>query len=181
MKGVIFTELLDMMDEAFSPDLTEQIIEEAELPSGGAYTSVGTYDHREILRLVEILSRHAQVPIPDLVYSFGKHLAGRFIATHPEFLTNAYNTFDLLSSIEDHVHTEVRKLNPDAELPTFETEQPDESTLVMTYSSSRPFADLAAGLIQGTIEHFAETIDIERESISTHNPTIERFTLIKCS
>lgn len=179
MKGVIFTEFLDMIDEAFSPELTERIIEEADLPSGGAYTSVGTYEHEEILKLVEVLSRHAQVPVPDLVFSFGKHLAGSFIASHSEYFKNHRNTYDFLSSIEDHVHVEVRKLNPDAELPTFQTERIDESTLVMIYNSSRPFADLAAGLIAGTIEHFGEAIDIDRESVNARNPTIERFTLTK--
>ena len=40
MKGIVFTEFLEMVEDQ----------------SGGAYTSVGTYDHNEIFRLVNCLS-----------------------------------------------------------------------------------------------------------------------------
>ena len=47
MKGVVFTEFIEMVEDKFSADIADQIIEEADLPSGGVYTSVGTYDHAE--------------------------------------------------------------------------------------------------------------------------------------
>ena len=45
MKGVIFTEFLEMVESHFSPEMADRIITAARLPSGGAYTAVGTYDH----------------------------------------------------------------------------------------------------------------------------------------
>ena len=38
MKGVVFTEFLEMVEDIFSPDIADQIVEEADLPSGGVYT-----------------------------------------------------------------------------------------------------------------------------------------------
>jgi len=44
MKGIIFTEFLEMVEDRFSPEIADRIIEAADLPSGGAYTAIGTYD-----------------------------------------------------------------------------------------------------------------------------------------
>ncbi len=52
MKGIVFTEFLEMVEEKFSPELADRIVEEAELPSGGVYTTVGTYNHGEMIKLV---------------------------------------------------------------------------------------------------------------------------------
>ena len=35
-----------------SSDIADKIIVESDLPSGGAYTTVGTYDHEELLTLL---------------------------------------------------------------------------------------------------------------------------------
>jgi hypothetical protein len=86
-------------------------------------------------------------------------------------------TFDFLSRIEDHVHAEVRKLYPDAELPTFETRLSDSGTLEMTYRSRRPFADLALGLIQGCLKHYGEDVSIEQVDLSDDGRTHVCFTL----
>ena len=87
------------------------------------------------------------------------------------------DTFDFLSQIEEHVHTEVRKLYPDAELPVFETVRLDEDTLEMTYRSGRPFADLALGLIQGCADHYGEDVAVDQEDMSAEGRTHVRFTL----
>ena len=73
MKGVVFTLLLDMVDDTFGPAVTEQIISASDLPSGGVYTAVGTYDHAEIVALVTNLSKETELSVSALVHTFGKH------------------------------------------------------------------------------------------------------------
>jgi len=51
MKGVVFTEFLDMVEAKFSADMVDDIIDDAKLASGGAYTAVGTYPHSEMVAL----------------------------------------------------------------------------------------------------------------------------------
>ena len=63
MKGIVFREFLEMVEEAFGMDVADQIIEESDLPSGGAYTSVATYDHHEILTLVGKLVRPGEAEL----------------------------------------------------------------------------------------------------------------------
>lgn len=159
MKGVVFTEFMELVEDKFSFEMADQIIEASELESGGAYTAIGTYDHHELLKLVTHLGEFAGAPVPDLVRTFGHHLADKFATGFPAFFENT-DLFTFLESVEDVIHVEVRKLYPDAELPRFETERKDESTLLMKYESSRPFAELAMGLIQGTIDYFGETAEV---------------------
>ena len=43
MKGIVFTEFLEMVEEKYGLEMVDDIIENANLQSHGAYTSVGTY------------------------------------------------------------------------------------------------------------------------------------------
>ena len=51
MKSIVFSEFLDMVDEKFSIEMSERLVDEVKPPSGGAYTTVGTYDAQEIVDL----------------------------------------------------------------------------------------------------------------------------------
>lgn len=44
VKGVVFNEFIDMVETQFSLGLTNAMLERANVPSGGAYAAVGTYD-----------------------------------------------------------------------------------------------------------------------------------------
>ena len=50
--------------------------------------------------------------------------------------------------------------------------------MTMEYSSKRPFADLAEGLINACIEHFGEPVDVQRENLSADG-TAALFTLTR--
>ena len=180
MKGVVFTEFIEMVEDKFSPDIADQIIEASDLESGGIYTSLGTYHHGELVQLVSHLSETTEIAIPDLIKTFGQHLAVRFAAGFPQFFAEK-GLFDFLENVESYIHVEVRKLYPDAELPTFVTERDGDNSLVMNYSSTRPFSDLAYGLILGCVEHYDETVEVRYEDTSNGSGrgTAARFTLTR--
>ena len=164
MKGIVFTEFLEMVDDTFGIEVTEEIIQQSPtLSTGGAYTAVGTYPHEEIVAMVIALSKATQTPVPVLIEAFGKHLFGALAKSHPEFLDKAQNLFDFLDLIENYIHIEVKKLYPDAQLPNFETISKAEHSIEMIYRSERSMADLAVGLIQGASEKFGEPVDVTLE------------------
>jgi len=180
MKGIIFTEFLEMVEKKFSPDMADKIIEASKnLSTDGAYTAVGTYHHSELIELVSHLSEEVDVDVPMLVEAFGKFLFERFVVLYPNFFTEDQTTFGFLDLIENHVHVEVKKLYPDAELPTFDTTLFNENHLEMIYQSKRPFAPVAYGLMQGCIDHYKENITIEREDLSGGENKHVKFTLTK--
>ena len=177
MKGIVFSEFVEMVETRFGAEVADAIITAGQLQSGGIYTAVGTYDHHEMLALIDGLSDRTGMPPGELVRAFGAHLFGRFAELYPTFFGDVGSAFDFLSRIEAHVHSEVRKLYPDAELPTFDISRPDADTLELVYRSRRPFADLALGLIQGCSSHFGEEIAIEETDLSGGGRTQARFVL----
>jgi len=177
MKGVVFTEFADMVEQRFSPEMLDSIIEDAHLPSGGAYTAVGTYPHEEMVALVSALSSRSGTAVPELLRAFGEYLFGRFVKGYPAFFEGRTDAFSFLAGIEDVIHAEVRKLYPDAELPRFEVEHHDDHRLVIIYSSGRHFEDLAEGLIAGCISHFGRSATLRRETLGEGPQRRERFLL----
>ena len=183
MLGIVFSEFIEMVETEFSEDVADQMIEAVEesLDSGGSYTAVGNYDHGEMLTLVTKLSEITDVPVPALVETYGRHLFGRFHTRYPVFFEGIDNSFDFLQGIEDRIHAEVRKLYPTSELPGFELPENGAERMVMDYSSKRPFAPLAYGLIQGCIDHFGERIDVDYQDLSDGQGTKARFVLSKAA
>lgn len=167
MKGIVFTEFLTMVEDSFSLDMVDTIIEKSDLPSGGSYTSVGTYSHTEIADLVTNLSKESDIPIPLLLKTFGTYLFHSLARAYPEFVSKTNDPLDFLEMVETYIHIEVRKLYPDAELPTFICSRPDsEDTLHMIYESNRHMEDVCEGLIIGSLEHFENQCSITREKLS---------------
>jgi hypothetical protein len=179
VKGIVFTEFLDMVEDRFTPEVADRMITAAAVHSNGAYTAVGTYDYHEIMQLVAQLSTLTSMPVPELLHTFGMHLFGRFVMTYPTLFSGVTSAFSFLERIEDHIHAEVRKLYPDAELPMFVCDTSTPGRLTMLYRSSRPFADLAEGLIAGCIAHFGESILVHRDNIANSHGTHVRFVLTK--
>lgn len=165
MKGLIFTEFLEMVEDGMGYDTVDQLITESNLPSGGAYTAIGTYDHSEMVTLVMGLSKKTSIPVPDVLHAFGQYLFGTFQKSYSTFLDAAPDAFTFLESIEKYIHVEVKKLYPDAELPRFHTRRKNEKLLEMTYYSDRRMSDFALGLIEKTFEYYKEKATIHRNYI----------------
>lgn len=85
MKGVIFTEFLTLVEQEFGMAVVDAIVQESNLETGGAYTSLGTYDHRELLSMVGRLAEETGLPASELVTSFGRHLIGAFTKRYSAF------------------------------------------------------------------------------------------------
>ena len=177
MKGMVFTEFLEMVEAKFSADMVDDIIADSDLPHGGAYTAVGTYDHGELVKMVSALSQRTEIPAPALVQVFGEHLFGRFHVLYPGFFAGISSALDFLEGIETVIHTEVRKLYPDAQLPQFDCTRSADG-LQMRYSSPRHFGDLAEGLIKGAVAHFGGGVEVERRAQPTGDIVFDMRTVV---
>ena len=174
MKGVVFTEFLGYVEEVAGYAIVDEMIERADLPSGGAYTAVGKYDYQEMISLVSNLSQLLETPVPALLRAFGNHLFNRFYQSYPLFFDGKASAFEFLESVQNHIHVEVLKLYPDAELPQIDARRVEPDKLVITYSSCRPFGELCIGLIEGCGKHFGEEFAI------SHVPTNDGLRIEVC-
>lgn len=178
MKGIVFTEFLELVEDKFGLGVVDQIIEESELPSGGAYTAVGTYDFSEMLSLLTHLSNHSKISIDDLLLTYAEHFFKVLADSYPGLIDKYDDPIELISSIENHIHVEVRKIYPDAELPTFEVLNKTPSSLVMIYKSSRAMYNFGLGLMNKAFEHYNSTATIILEKIKEDGTEV-KFSITK--
>ena len=154
MKGIVFVELIRMAESVMGETAVDDMLEKAELENDGAFTAVGNYPCRELLAIVDAVGAELGAPTDALHKQFGHWMFGRFADGYPVFFEGKTDGFDMLESIENEVHVEVRKLYPEVELPTFATERLADGQFKMVYSSERPLHHFCHGLIEACLQHF---------------------------
>lgn len=161
MKGVIFTEFMEMVEHNYGLAMVDDLIESSDLPSKGIYTSVGTYDHQEMVSLLTNLCKKTGTKPEDALRGFGTHLFNFFNANYASIMQDQQHLFQLLEQVEHHIHVEVLKLYPDAQLPRFQTEVVNPTKMNMLYQSDKHLAWLAVGLIEGAMQKFKQAGRVE--------------------
>ena len=177
MKGIVFTEFLEMVESKFGLETVDKIIERAELKTGGAYTSIGTYEFNEMLQLILNLSNEVNIPVDDLIHAFGIHFFEHLEKTHPNIFELYKNPMDFLNSVEGHIHVQVRKIYPGAELPTFEVTHRSSNSMEMIYTSQRALYKFAEALMLKTFEHFHTECTITYEKLNSEGTRV-KFNII---
>ena len=178
MKGIVFTEFLDLVEDKFGIEMVDKIICQSKLESEGVYTSIGTYRFSEMLQLLHNLNENTGIAIDDLLLVYGEHFFGVIERSYPGLLATYKDPIEMISSIENHIHVEVRKIYPDAELPTFLIEEKNEDSLVLIYQSSRAMHHFGLGLMNKTFEHFNAKASIIIEKIKEDGTEV-RFIINK--
>jgi len=180
MKGIVFTEFLDMVEAKFGYSMVDDLIESSELSSNGVYTAVGTYHHSEIVALLTNLSEKSKIAPGVLLKSFGEYLFDTFLKQYPQFFAAHSDAFGFLESIDSHIHVEVLKLYPEATLPKFTTEHNEDGTMSMIYQSERKMAALAEGLINKSLAHYKDNCEIDTKLIKEDGSEV-KFTITRIS
>jgi hypothetical protein len=173
MKGIIFTEFLDLVEEKFGLEMVDEIINQSQLKTEGVYTSIGTYDFSEMLQLITNLSNNTNISTDDLLLVFSEHLFKKLIKMHPDLVQHYKDPMDLLASIENHIHVEVQKIYPDAQLPTFEIIERSDNKMVMIYKSNKALYMLGKGLMQETFKLYGKSGTIEFEKIKSDGTEVK--------
>ena len=157
MKGVLFNVVEEVVESTFGADVWDDVIERAGVD--GAYTSLGNYPDDELVSIVGAAAQIAGVSRSDVLVLAGTegfaHLAGR----HESLLAGYSDWRQVVASLDGIIHPEVRKIYPDASVPTF-TVGPDSvagatppveenDVVVIEYRSERHLCRLAEGLLVG--------------------------------
>ena len=161
MKGFVFQEFFDFVDQKYGPETTEDVIDAAALGHDAAYAATGTYPFADLQKLVGAACRHANAPADILLSEFGGSVGCSFARGHAAHFERHQNLFDMLESVDALIHVEVRKLYPEAELPRFEIVERSADQLSMRYISERRLWDFAKGIIEAAAGYFGETVSVE--------------------
>lgn len=164
MLGMVFTELVEMVEERFSPETADRMLDAAQAAGGGAYTTLGHYPFEQMHLMVDRLSQLTGEPAPQLVRSFGHHLLDRFAQGYPGHFQRHPRLFDFLAAIDGDIHVEVHRLYADTTLPRFDVLSRDERAMTLRYRSPRQMEMLALGLMERLAEHCGEAVSIEMQA-----------------
>lgn len=163
MKGIIMTLLERMVLEEAGLELWQSMLDETGLP--GVYTAGGLYDDEELFALVNSLSNKTAVARELVLCKFGRYTMTIFRELYPMFFDEGMGFFDFLLSVDSVIHLEVKKLYPDAQLPSFSFEHvKGGKQLKVRYESNRQLCDLAIGLMEESADVFNVVCTI------THGP-----------
>lgn len=162
MKGAVLIALNDFVEENFGPEAWERILENANPASGGVYTSVQNYDDEEVVALVGAVCEELKIDIQQALCQFGRYLFSVLNDKYSIFTKIQPDFYKFLASVEDVVHVEVKKLFPDAYLPTLKAVDQSDSHIVLKYISRRRMCSLAEGLIRGAAKQYGVNVSIEQ-------------------
>jgi hypothetical protein len=158
----MFTSLLSWVEQTRGVVTVDRIIAGAgpALSTGGAYTAVGNYPATEFTALLEQLAILDDTTPDDVQREFGKAAFPVLASLHPEWLDGISDLPALLTHIESIIHTEVRKLYPDAQPPLITAQRTDPGIVEVTYVSHRGLVPMCQGLIEGAAQFFGDAEDI---------------------
>ena len=169
MKGMVFKVFESHVARDLGEDMLDELLDQPGLSTGGSYTSVGNYPYTDLTSMVGALSERTGIAPGELVRTFGFELFAILAEGHGAIMAKFSGCLDMLAGIEGVIHRDVRKLYSDAELPRFDVEAHEgERYLRLVYKSSKPFADLAEGLILGALTHYGvnENATVVRENLA---------------
>jgi hypothetical protein len=175
MRGFVFTEFVEVVEERYGMGVADQMIAATESGCGGAYVAVDTYPAEEFVGLVTSLASIVDAEPASLVESFGEHLFPRLADLYSHLLVGLDDPFDFLERLDGHVHFEVQKLEPEAELPHFDFERTGSDEALLTYRSQRALPHFAQGLLRGCFRHFGRGIEIRSTDRSDGAGTLVEF------
>jgi len=153
LRGIVFTLLVEMLEEQQGLAFLNSVLAEADLPSGGAYTSGGNYELSELSEILNCLERRLDIPVEFLLRNYGEYMLPRLALMFPNFF-EVENLKTFLLSIDRRIHVELKKLYPNSSLPSFNYQDTGEKGLTIYYRSSKKLCFLAEGLIEGAAKHF---------------------------
>lgn len=176
MKGIIFTEFMELVEEKFGLDVLDEVLEMS--GDEGIYTAVGSYDHKDLVKLIVNLSKKTNIDPATLQQVFGQTVFKTLLNAIPEnaSIGSSTSTFQFIRHVEDYIHVEVKKLYSDAEPPKFHFISETETDMVMDYQSARCMSHVCLGLIEGCAEHFGESVKVEMTP-QTEDSSVVRFNL----
>ena len=171
MKGAIFKLLEDFVDSTYGPDAFEDLVDATELQTTEPFVGPGNYPATDLLALVGTAVETHRIEVDTLLRAFGRHAFPALAGSVPTLLEGLDTPHDFLLNLESVVHTEVRKLDPDASPARFTAIERGPGELELTYESPFGLFSLVEGLLDGVGDWFDVPVVSERLSVDGTNAT----------
>ena len=174
MKGIIFTEFITIVETQFGLEISQQMFDHAN--DAGVYTTIGSYDHRRLIKLIMSLSHITHIPAQDLQQTYGRLVFPALLQALPIPDIENDDTFSFIEKVERHIHIEVKKLYPDVTPPKFTFSNQTQSTMILDYHSARCMGYVCMGVLEGCASYFNQSLTIAMQPMNASQSHV-RFSL----
>jgi predicted hydrocarbon binding protein len=161
MKGIVFVKFNEFVEELWGEDFWDELLGEAELPSEGIYTTVGTHDDLELFTLIGLIVEKKNISSNDAQLAFGKWVFKELYNVAPPGTHDFKDVFEFLHAVQDIIHVEVKKINPDTILPQFKLLSESATALTFHYQSPRKLCVFCEGIIYGLAEFTKQRVKVK--------------------
>lgn len=179
MKGVLFTQSLAMIDALYGTNMVDDILDECNLETDGAYTTVGTYPHKEFVDIFDCLSRKMNISTATLMKQYGAFFFNYVAKRMSQILGQYESVFDFLENVNQLLNVDLQNIYKNTHTPEFSTQRLDKRKFIIIYSDTYPLADLIHGMINGCANYFDEEIFIETKDFDKADSFGRIFSLEK--
>ncbi len=171
MKGSVFQLFEKFVDDSFGEDAFDGLVDGCELETTEPFVGPGNYPPSDLVALVVAASETSGLSVEDLLRRFGRFSFPLLAGMVPTLLVGLDTPREFLANLESVIHTEVRKLDPDASPARFTaTERPDGS-LELTYESPLGLFALVEGFLDGLGDWYESPVAHTRERVDGTNAT----------
>ena len=116
--------------------------------------------------LADAVAARTDQSAAQLLRGFGSALFTPLVRRYPAFVVGLHATVDLVACFDAHVAAEVDKLAPGICLPHVSVVARNGPLVEIAYHSRDGLADLAEGLLCGSVRHFAEPLVVEARAVA---------------
>lgn len=172
MKGTIFNTFEAFVSDTFGEDVYEDILDNTTLETTEPIVGPGTYPASDLIALVTTAIGVLDISLDTALIEFGKYAFPKLAQSIPDLMAGLHNAEGFFMGLESVIHTEVRKLDAEANPARFTPEKTGDGML-LHYESSLGLFPLVTGFIEGVSAWYDEPIEHEMVSSDGTNATFK--------
>ncbi len=160
MKGAIANCMAKLVIDKRGIDIWEKVLENAGLDKNTKFLVIQDIDDNTVMKVINSVCTVLNKSFQKTANAFGIYWMNYYAPKlYPIYFENPKTAKEFLLRMNE-VHNQITKNIKNASPPSFEYEQPDEKTLIITYKSKRDLMIFFIALIQGVGKYFNENLTI---------------------
>lgn len=171
MKGTIFILFEDFLLGQLGDDGLDDVLAGSGPAGAVPFVGPGSYPAEHLLDLVAAASAELDWTQDEVLRRFGRHAFPALARTIPGLLDQMSGPRQFLEQLEGLVHTEVRKLDPDAQPARFTVLAVSGDELLLEYESPYGLFPLVSGFLDGIGDWYSSPLDHRLVSTQGSNGT----------
>jgi predicted hydrocarbon binding protein len=179
MHGIIFIELMKMVERFFGQLAWNAVLRDAGLESK-IYMPMGHYPDSDAGEIISAIAMRADEDVKTVMEDFGEFIVPDLMSLYRPIIQPEWGLLELLENTDRVIHRALRRRSSGAFPPALRVVRTGEEVLI-TYSSARPMCGISIGVIRGLSKHYSEPIALEELTCMLHGADACRIAVRRAS